>query len=139
MNFIILHGTLGSPNDNWFPWLSKKLENTGHKVHRPKLPTPEGQNLPSWVGVIDSCVKTIHVPLDQIIFVAHSMSPYAVCHYLTTISSPVHSCYFVAPFAKRLPDTPEPYPALNNPFVDTPIDWNLVRDHALWCRVSHLE
>jgi predicted alpha/beta hydrolase family esterase len=26
-NYIIVHGSYGSPDGNWFPWLAKYLEN----------------------------------------------------------------------------------------------------------------
>jgi len=37
-NALILHGTDGDPESNWFPWLKKKLETRGYKVWTPLLP-----------------------------------------------------------------------------------------------------
>ena len=31
-NYIILHGSFGSKDGNWFPWLKKQLENKKYKV-----------------------------------------------------------------------------------------------------------
>lgn len=35
---VLLHGTDGSPNDHWFPWLRKDLEKRGYDVFAPELP-----------------------------------------------------------------------------------------------------
>jgi predicted alpha/beta hydrolase family esterase len=44
-NIFIIHGSYGNPDENWFPWLKKELEQEGHKVFVPKFPTPEDQSL----------------------------------------------------------------------------------------------
>ena len=53
MNFIIIHGTNGHPEKNWFPWLKNELDKLGHTVYIPQFPTPDGQNLANWLKVIE--------------------------------------------------------------------------------------
>lgn len=129
MKFIILHGTLGSPEINWFPWLKKELEKLGHKVVVPQLPTPKGQTPDNWVKEIAKAVESIGGPDKNTLIIAHSMSPLATCHYLASIDKKINACFFVAGFAKKL-NIGEPYPTLNNPFVDKPIDWNTVKTNC---------
>lgn len=35
---VLLHGTDGTPNDHWFPWLRGELQQRGYEVFAPELP-----------------------------------------------------------------------------------------------------
>ena len=54
MKFYIIHGAYGNPEENWFPWLKKKLEGLGQEVFIPKFPTPKNQTLGKWLGVLSN-------------------------------------------------------------------------------------
>ena len=64
-----LHGTMGNPHGNWFPWLKDQLEAKGHEVYVPKLPTPEGQSVKNWCKALDE-----QAPLfdEDTILIGHS-------------------------------------------------------------------
>lgn len=49
---IIFHGTLGSPQGNWFQWIKKELESRGFTVWLPELPHADQPSLRSWVEFI---------------------------------------------------------------------------------------
>jgi predicted alpha/beta hydrolase family esterase len=113
MNFVILHGTMGSPDGNWFPWLASELEKMGHKIVRPQLSTPEGQSPDNWTREIKKAVESLGGPNNETCIVAHSMSPLAVCQYLETVNTPVGGCFFVSGFAQMGDDVTEPYLSLS--------------------------
>jgi hypothetical protein len=41
---VILHGTDGAPDHNWFPWLKVQLEGKGYEVWAPELPNNHTPN-----------------------------------------------------------------------------------------------
>ena len=41
-NYIILHGSFGSKDGNWFPWLKKELEDKNIKIDVPQMPVGVG-------------------------------------------------------------------------------------------------
>jgi serine hydrolase len=45
---VILHGTDGTPESNWFPWLKAKLEAEGYQVWVPQLPENHTPNRELW-------------------------------------------------------------------------------------------
>ena len=59
--FAIIHGTKGSPEGNWFQWLSTELIKRGAQVTIPRMPTPEGQSLDNWLAAFSEQVG----PIDQ--------------------------------------------------------------------------
>ena len=45
---IIIHGTGGHPDRNWFPWLKQEVIALGYRAAVPAFPTPSGQSLRTW-------------------------------------------------------------------------------------------
>lgn len=80
-NYFIIHGSLGNPNENWFPWLTEKLIKEGKEVIIPHFPGPEDQNYDNWskllmyyfnLGLID----------EETVFICHSIASIFICKFL---------------------------------------------------------
>lgn len=67
---IILHGTLGSPDGNWFQWIKKEFEGRGMNVWLPQLPQAEQPSLRKWQRFVkEECPFPIN---EQTLIVGHS-------------------------------------------------------------------
>lgn len=51
---VILHGTDGKPESNWFPWLNAKLEEQGYEVWVPQLPDCDKPNRDTYADFLFS-------------------------------------------------------------------------------------
>lgn len=97
-NYIILHGSFGSKDGNWFPWLKKQLENKKYKVDVPQMPVGVGnQNYDNWSEELDKL--TIN---ENTIIIAHSIAPVFVCKYLINNKIRVKKLLFVCGFNNYL-------------------------------------
>ena len=117
-NYIILHGSFGSKDGNWFTWLRKQLENKKYKVDVPQMPIGvEKQNYTSWSNELSKL--TIN---QNTIIIAHSIAPVFVCKYLINNKIKVKKLIFVCGFNNYLGIDPE-FDAVNKSmFLDNLAD-----------------
>ena len=67
---IILHGTLSSPDGNWFQWLKQELELRGLIVWSPQLPQSDQPSLRKWQRFIkEQCPFPIN---EETLIIGHS-------------------------------------------------------------------
>jgi len=125
MNVFIFHGTMGSPEANWFPWLERELKGLGIEVYVPKFPTPKGQSLDSWLKAFEPYQK--HVNQDSV-FVGHSMGPGFFLRLLERRTSLIKAAILAAPFDGFIGE--EPYDTLNKSFIDHPFAWVKIKKNC---------
>jgi len=125
MNVFIFHGTFGYPEENWFPWLKRQMENQGIKTYVPKFPTPKGQSLTSWLKAFKPYEKYID---KETIFVGHSLGPVFILRLLEKRKEPVLASILVAPFNAIL-SVPE-FDELNKTFIEKPFNWQKIKQNC---------
>ncbi len=109
-NYIIIHGSFGSKDGNWFPWLKNKLEKDNKNVIVPQMPVGVGnQNFENWSKVLNE------LKIDEnTIIIAHSIAAIFVCKYLITNKIKVKKLIFVCGFNNYLGIDKE-FDAVNEP------------------------
>lgn len=116
-----MHGTYGSPDENWFRWLEKELKKFGHEVILEQFPVDDWaevsalgpENIASYqpkqsLEIWDNYFSTNILPRIQsgpTIFVGHSSAPMFILHMLQKYDFKLAGTVFVAPFF-NIPDTP---------------------------------
>ena len=123
-NAFIIHGTEGCPEENWFPWLKKKLEELNYKVFVPQFPTPENQDPEYWFEVFKDYEK--YLDKDTII-IAHSGGCAFLLRLLEKIQVKIKTAVFVAPPVGVLPIK---YYEADRPFIENSFDWKKIRNSS---------
>ena len=113
-NYIVIHGSFGSNQGNWFPWLKGELEKLNKNVVVPQMPVGVGnQNFENWSKVLDELNVN-----ENTTIIAHSIAPIFVCKYLITNKIKVKKLIFVCGFNNYLGLDPD-FDAVNGPmFID---------------------
>lgn len=125
MHVIIIHGTKGTPDGNWFPWLKQQLEKKGLTVHVPTFPTPTGQSVDHWMQVFDHYRQFLN---KDTIVIGHSVGPAFLLHVLESLEEPVKAAFFVAGFTGMLGN--EEFDGLNKTFVTKEFDWETIKNNC---------
>ena len=112
--YLILHGSFGSNEGNWFPWLKEQLEKNNKKVLIPQMPVGVGnQNFENWSNVLNKLDIS-----ENTVIIAHSIAPIFVCKYLITNQIKVKKLIFVCGFNNYL-GIDSDFDAVNEPmFID---------------------
>lgn len=127
---FIIHGWDGYPEEGWFPWLKKELENRGYNVFVPQLPDAGSPRIFNWVPVL---AKNVGVTDEETYFVGHSMGCQTIARYIETLSpnSRVGGAVFVAGFFKRLTGLEDDSDVreTDKHWLETPLDLSKVKSH----------
>lgn len=130
VNVFIIHGSYGHPEENWFPWLKKELENSGCKVFVPKFPTPENQSLKSWLDVFKKYENYLN---EDSIVVGHSLGPAFLLSILE--KRKVKAAFFVAGFLSSA-GNPK-FDEVNKTFINKNFDWQKIKQNCKTFYVYH--
>lgn len=93
-NAIIIHGTEGYPEENWFPWLKQELEKQGYTVFVPQFPSPQKvpAKIAEWFNVLKNYEKYIN---ENAILIGHSLGGIFTLRILEQLKHPVKAACFV--------------------------------------------
>lgn len=121
-NYILVHGSFGSPFVNWFPYLRRELEKKELVVYTPDFPTGVGfQNYKNWSNLLKTYVNSGILNENTIIF-AHSIAPIFVCKFLIENKIKVNRIVSVCGFNNYL-GIDDDYDAVNESmYIDNLVD-----------------
>lgn len=121
---IILHGTLGSPDSNWFKWLKKELEQSGLIVWLPQLPQAEQPSLRKWQRFIkEQCPFPIN---EETLIVGHSSGAILALVLAENNTEKIGAIVDVSVFYDNsLQWQP------NDKLFDVQFDWTAIRDGVI--------
>ena len=98
-NAIIIHGTGGSPEGNWFPWLKEKLESIGIETYVTRFPIDEQQSLSSWMKEFENYRQYLN---KDTILIGHSLGPGFIFNVLEDIDFTIKAAFLVSPFIGKI-------------------------------------
>ncbi|MBP9837666.1 MAG: alpha/beta hydrolase [Proteobacteria bacterium] len=129
---VIVHGTMGSAKENWFPWLSKELEALGAKVSIPQLPTPKDQNLFNWIAEFEKAIGPLTA---NHILLGHCVGATFCLRMLERLSSPIKATFLVSTLLKEL--VVPGYKQYIESFIEEPFNWAKIERNAGKVGVFH--
>lgn len=146
MQYLIMHGSYGSPDENWFRWLENQLIKDGHTVILEQFPVDDWdevntigsenissynpkQSLETWETYFVTHVlpKIENTPT---MFIGHSIAPIFMLHMLNKYDFTLTKAIFVAPFfdIPYRADIWQFYP-INKTFYSQNFDFEKIKKH----------
>lgn len=129
---LVFHGTGGSSEGNWFPWLKEELEKEGCQVFVPQFPDPrEDNNLEDWLEVLKQYGSHIN---ENTILVGHSLGGLFLLRVLERLEKPVSAAFLVSASVGVKPIL---YFDSDEKFSGFEFDWEKIRKGAKQFSVYH--
>ena len=101
-NYLIIHGSFGSPFSNWFSWLSDFLTSEGKSVYVPQFPIGVGyQNYENWSNLL-AYYDNLGLVNENTVIIAHSIAPVFISKYLIEKKRNIKKLISVCGFNKYL-------------------------------------
>jgi len=130
-NVFIFHGTAGYPEENWFPWLKRKLECLGCKVITPQFPTPRNQTLENWFKIFGGYGKDF---IPDTILIGHSLGGAFLLRVLERSNIKIKAAFIVSTPIGVLPI--KNYEG-DKPFIGHSFDWKKIKANCKKFFVFH--
>lgn len=115
---IIVHGSNGSPEENWSPYLKLHLASEAIHTTALQLPIGENQNLQSWKRSFNQHISQID---PETILIGHSLGCAFILSILSDKEIKVNSIILVSPF-NHLLDIKE-FDEVIDTFVEQDFNW----------------
>jgi len=124
---FIIHGWDGYPEEGWFPWLKKELENRGFEVSVPAMPNAAEPKIEVWIPFIANFVGKAD---ENTYFVGHSIGCQAIIRYLQTLpeGEKIGGAVFVAGWYNLRNLETEEEKRIASPWVNEPRDDKRIRE-----------
>lgn len=128
---FIIHGWEGFPEEGWFPWLKKELEDRGFTVQVPTMPDTAEPKMETWVPFLANLVGK---PDEETFLVGHSIGCQTILRYLDSIKEEdvkIGGIVLVAGWIHKLANLySEDELRIAKPWIETPIDFENVKKHT---------
>lgn len=126
---FIVHGWDGHPEEGWFPWLKRELEEKGFEVFVPAMPEPAKPTIESWVARLSELVGDVD---ENTFFVGHSIGCQTILRYMERLPADVKvgGAICVAGWFTLMSLKTDEEREIAREWLETPIDFEKVKRHS---------
>lgn len=126
---IILHGTEGSPDGNWFRWLEAELRTRQYEVWLPQLPDSEQPSLHDWLKFIQAKAP-FELDGDTTI-IGHSSGAVLALLLAQQSATKLKSVICVSVFTNQCGESAAISWGANSRLFDVQFDWSRIKENVL--------
>lgn len=124
---IIIHRWEGSPEGDWYPWITSQFEAKGYEVIVPMMPDPDHPLIEDWIPML---ADVIDEPDMHTHLIGHSVGAQTIMRYLETGNEKIGKVVFVAPWFNLTNLEDEETEKIAKPWLTTPIDYETVKQNT---------